>query len=97
LLGASFLIFVGTFLWTIILNPRPAPANPWGSNGLEWQTPTPVPYFNFERIPIVLSDPYHYGEPTPVPVADLGPGLPAAGVIGTTLVPPTQLGPRPPL
>jgi heme/copper-type cytochrome/quinol oxidase subunit 1 len=93
----SFLIFVGNFLWTVIINPRPAPANPWDSNGLEWQTPTPVPYYNFERIPVVLNDPYHYGEPEPVPVADLGAGLPAAGVTDTTVVPPTHIDPRPPL
>jgi cytochrome c oxidase subunit 1 len=72
LLGASFLIFVANFAWTIIIEPRQAPANPWESNGLEWQTPNPVPYFNFERIPVVLNDPYHYGEGEYVPVADLG-------------------------
>ncbi|MGO9657286.1 MAG: cbb3-type cytochrome c oxidase subunit I [Acidimicrobiales bacterium] len=97
LLGASFLIFVGNFLWTVIIDPRPAPANPWDSNGLEWQTPTPVPYYNFERIPVVLHDPYHYGEPQRVPVADLGAGLPAAGLTVATAAPPTDLGPRPPL
>jgi cytochrome c oxidase subunit 1 len=73
LLGASFLIFVANVIFTLIINPRKAPANPWDSNGLEWQTPTPVPYFNFERIPVVLNDPYHYGEPRPVRVADLAP------------------------
>jgi cytochrome c oxidase subunit 1 len=96
-LGASFLIFVGNFLWTIIIDPRLAPANPWDSNGLEWQTPTPVPYYNFERIPVVLNDPYHYGEPTRALVADLGAGVRAAGVTATTVVPPTELDPRPPL
>ena len=40
--------------------------------GLEWQTATPVPWYNFERIPVVLSDPYHYGEPDAPAVADLG-------------------------
>ncbi len=33
LLGASFLIFVGNFVWTIIIDPRPAPANPWAPTG----------------------------------------------------------------
>ena len=97
LLGASFLIFIGNFVWTIIINPQWAPANPWNSNGLEWQTPTPIPYFNFERIPVVLNDPYHYGEPSPVLVADLGAGLPAAGVVQGATVPPSHLDPRPPL
>jgi cytochrome c oxidase subunit I len=91
LLGASFLIFVANFAWTIIIDPREAPANPWDSNGLEWQTPTPVPYFNFERIPVVLNDPYHYGEPSPVLVADLGSevGAPA----GVTAAPMSSSGP----
>ena len=48
---------------------RPTRGTP---SGLEWQTPTPVPWFNFEHIPVVLNDPYHYGEPDAAPVADLG-------------------------
>ena len=71
-LGASFLIFLFNFVWSIYIVRTPAPANPWHSLGLEWQTPTPVPWFNFERIPVVLSDPYHYGEKDALPVADLG-------------------------
>jgi cytochrome c oxidase subunit 1 len=96
LLGASFLIFVFNFIWTIIINPRKAPANPWDSRGLEWQTPNPVPYYNFERIPVVMNDPYHYGEPSPVPVADFGVGVPAAVAAGEQ-VPGGELDPRPPL
>ncbi len=67
LLGASFLIFVANFVWTIIIDPKPARDNPWDSLGLEWQTPTPVPYYNFERIPVVLNDPYHYNEADALP------------------------------
>ncbi len=78
ILGSSFLIFVWNFVWSTWINPVPAPANPWGSRGLEWQTPTPVPYWNFERIPVILSDPYRYGEPDPPPVADLGVPIGAA-------------------
>jgi cytochrome c oxidase subunit I len=96
LLGASFLIFAGNFAWNIIINPRKAPANPWESNGLEWQTPNPVPYFNFERIPIVLNDPYHYGDPEPVEVADLGSGLAAVGAPPSAPPPGGELDPRPP-
>jgi len=82
LLGASFLIFVFNFVWSVFIDPKPAPANPWHSKGLEWQTPTPVPVYNFERIPVVLSDPYHYSEPGAGPMADLGGSddLVAAGV-----------------
>ncbi len=71
-----------------------SPANPWDSLGLEWQTPTPVPYYNFERIPVVLSDPYHYGEEDAPAVADLGDGtLVAAGASSPASV---AEDPRPP-
>ena len=96
-LGASFLIFVANFVMTIIINPRKAPANPWDSNGLEWQTANPVPYYNFERIPVVLNDPYHYGDPVPAPVADLGAGLQTVGVAAATDAPGGDVDPRPPL
>ena len=82
LLGASFLIFIVNFVWSQWINPTKSPDNPWNSLGLEWQTPTPVPWYNFERIPVVNSDPYHYGEPGALPVADLGrEPLVTAGVV----------------
>ncbi len=98
LLGASFLIFVVNFVWSVFINPvATAPANPWGSKGLEWQTPTPVPPYNFERIPVVLSDPYTYGEVGAPPVADLtgaafatvgAPPRPVDGASGAHTYPP---------
>ena len=109
LLGASFLIFVFNFVWSIFIDPVKAPDNPWDSRGLEWQTASPVPWFDFERIPVVLSDPYHYGESAAPPVADLGvPSLASVGVIGYGEAvssrdiesPPEQAGdldPRPPV
>ncbi len=76
LLGASFFIFIVNFVWSIWIDPKPAVSNPWQSRGLEWQTPTPVPWYNFARVPIVLSDPYHYGDPGAPDVADLGEDAP---------------------
>ena len=73
ILGSSFIVFAFNFVWSIWIDPKPAPANPWDSNGLEWQTASPPAWYNFERIPVVLADPYHYSEPVPVPVADLAP------------------------
>ncbi|HTZ08255.1 MAG TPA: cbb3-type cytochrome c oxidase subunit I [Acidimicrobiales bacterium] len=106
-LGASFLIFVVNFVWCVFIDPKPAPANPWGSRGLEWQTATPVPPHNFDRIPVVLSDPYRYGEPDAPPVADLGPeSLALAGVVapaplaggpGGDAAPGGEADPRPPI
>jgi cytochrome c oxidase subunit 1 len=31
----------------------PAPANPWGGTGLEWQIPSPPPLENFDEIPVI--------------------------------------------
>ncbi len=72
LLASSFLVFVANFVWSIFIDPVKAPENPWHANGLEWQVSSPPPPGNFAQIPVILNDPYHYGEGHPVPVADLG-------------------------
>jgi len=59
LLGASFLIMLCYFLWSL-KNGRRAPDNPWGSLGLEWQTSTPPPLENFTETPVLTHGPYDY-------------------------------------
>src|SRR5665213_2887693 len=76
-LGASFLIFVANLMWSQFIAPQKAPANPWDSLGLEWQTATPIPVYNFERIPVIMTDPYHYSEVGAPALADFGDGSPA--------------------
>jgi cytochrome c oxidase subunit I len=39
-----------------------APANPWDAPGLEWQTSSPPPEFNFAVQPVVTRAPYQYSE-----------------------------------
>jgi cytochrome c oxidase subunit I len=76
-LGFSMLIFLYNLVWSLVFKRAPAESNPWQSKSLEFQVPTPVPVYDFERIPVIDSDPYPYGvEPTPrmAPV-----GAPAAG------------------
>jgi cytochrome c oxidase subunit 1 len=34
--------------------------NPWGAKGLEWETASPPPTFNFERTPTVTGPAYDY-------------------------------------
>ena len=106
LLAASFFIFIGNFVWSLWIDPKPSPPNPWDSRGLEWQTQMPVPSYNFARIPVVLTDPYHYGEADAPAVADLGPeSLVLSGAVppvagGTTESPvasPGVVDPRPPI
>jgi cytochrome c oxidase subunit 1 len=71
-LGASFLIFVANLMWSQFIAPEKSPANPWDSLGLEWQTASPIPPYNFERIPVIMTDPYHYSEVGAPDLADFG-------------------------
>ncbi len=74
LLGLSFLIFVANLMWSQFISPVKSPANPWDSLGLEWQTASPVPRHNFDRIPVIMTDPYHYSEEGAPALADFGGG-----------------------
>jgi cytochrome c oxidase subunit 1 len=62
-LGVSMLVFLFNTVYSMIFVRVRAESNPWRSKSLEWQVPTPVPVNNFERIPIIDSDPYDYGTP----------------------------------
>ena len=78
-LGASMLVFLANFVWSLVFARVPAGKNPWGSRSLEWQLPSPVPVHNFDKIPVFTDDPYGYGDgdgrvPAAVPV-----GAPAGG------------------
>lgn len=53
-------VLAAFYLGYAILRGKKAPANPWGSNTLEWQTPSPPPHENFVQIPTVTHGPYEY-------------------------------------
>ncbi|MGZ4173123.1 MAG: cytochrome c oxidase subunit I [Solirubrobacteraceae bacterium] len=72
-LGASMLIMLANFVWSLVLKRERAESNPWQALSLEWQLPSPVPVHNFDEIPIVTGTPYEYGVPNAVPVAELRP------------------------
>ena len=64
-LGASILalgyLIPGAYLtWSIFKGPQ-APDNPWGAKGLEWETTSPPPTFNFDETPVVTEEAYQYG------------------------------------
>ncbi len=84
LLGTSFLVFAWNLVYSLWINPVKAPANPWDSLGLEWQTASPVPAHNFDRIPVILTDPYHYSEPGAPALADFGGGAGASTSAAST-------------
>jgi cytochrome c oxidase subunit 1 len=68
-IALSMAVFVVNVVWSLMFKREPAEANPWHSKSPEWQLPTPVPSYNFERIPVFDADPYPYGvEPAAVPV-----------------------------
>jgi cytochrome c oxidase subunit 1 len=55
-------------VWSQIIDPRRAPANPWSSRSVEWLLPTPVPAHNFDTVPTFVSGPYEYGVPGAPPL-----------------------------
>lgn len=58
-LGFALPIIYLTYSWKY--GPK-APANPYKATGLEWQTASPPPTFNFDEIPVVTCAPYEYSE-----------------------------------
>ncbi|HXG33605.1 MAG TPA: cytochrome c oxidase subunit I [Bryobacteraceae bacterium] len=59
ILAVGYLIPMIYLVWSMRYG-KPAPANPWGATGLEWQTPSPPPSYNFEETPVVTEEPYVY-------------------------------------
>jgi len=56
---AGFLIIL-TYLTLSFFTGKKAGPNPWAATGLEWQTPSPPPTFNFDHTPRVVCGPYEY-------------------------------------
>ena len=61
-MAVGFLIMAGYMIHSL-LRGKPAPANPWGSRAMEWQTSSPAPHHNFEHIPVIINGPYDYHKP----------------------------------
>jgi cytochrome c oxidase subunit 1 len=59
ILGVGYVIPLIYLFWSMRYG-KAAPANPWGSTGLEWDTPSPPPTENFAVTPIVQTEPYRY-------------------------------------
>jgi cytochrome c oxidase subunit I len=60
-LGLGFIIPLIYFLWSLKYGKK-AGNNPWGAKGLEWETTSPPPTFNFETTPIVTEEAYAYAK-----------------------------------
>ena len=59
ILGLGYLIPLVYLLWSLKYGKIAGP-NPWHAKGLEWQTPSPPPTFNFDETPIVTEEAYAY-------------------------------------
>ena len=62
ILGVGYLIPMVYFAWSMRYG-KIAPANPWPSTGLEWQTPSPPPTHNFPATPVIAEEVYDYTRP----------------------------------
>ena len=60
-LAVGYLLPMIYLLWSLRYGPI-AEANPWGAAGLEWQTASPPPTFNFDETPVVTWEAYNYDE-----------------------------------
>ncbi|MBN3923734.1 cytochrome c oxidase subunit I [Nostoc sp. NMS4] len=65
LLGVSTLPFILNMIGSWIHGEQ-ASKNPWRAIGLEWLVSSPPPVENFEKIPVVLGEPYGYGKSEPL-------------------------------
>ncbi|MBW4616069.1 MAG: cytochrome c oxidase subunit I [Desmonostoc vinosum HA7617-LM4] len=65
LLGVSTLPFILNMIGSWIHDQR-ASKNPWRAIGLEWLVASPPPVENFEKIPVVVGEPYGYGKSEPL-------------------------------
>jgi len=81
---SSFVMTAGILVFFInavvsLRKGKKAGANPWGARTLEWQIPSPPPYYNFKKVPAVLAAPYDFGEPLPYRglEGELDPNVPA--------------------
>ncbi len=64
ILAVGYLIPLIYLFWSLRYG-KVAGKNPWGAAGLEWQTHSPPPTFNFDRTPVVTEEAYAYAPHPP--------------------------------
>jgi cytochrome c oxidase subunit I len=66
ILALGYLLPLCYLTWSLWWG-KDASDNPWGAAGLEWQTSSPPPTYNFDKTPVVTTEAYDY-EHIEVPV-----------------------------
>ncbi|HEX5507669.1 MAG TPA: cytochrome c oxidase subunit I, partial [Pseudolabrys sp.] len=61
LLAVAYILPLLYLGWSLFYGNR-SDRNPWHAAGLEWETASPPPKENFEKMPVVTGGPYSYGE-----------------------------------
>ena len=62
ILAVGYALPLVYFLWSLKYG-KPAPQNPWGAKGLEWEVAgSPPTTFNFDKTPIVTEEAYAYAK-----------------------------------
>ena len=59
ILGLGYLLPLIYFIWSMRYGKR-ATDNPWGAYGLEWETSSPPPTYNYDEAPVVTREAYDY-------------------------------------
>ena len=59
ILAVGYAIPLVYLIWSLWWGPV-AGKNPWGAKGLEWETTSPPPTFNFDQTPVVTEEAYEY-------------------------------------
>ncbi|MBI1345418.1 cytochrome c oxidase subunit I [bacterium] len=62
LMGIAQFILLFNFFSSMFIGKK-CGRNPWGANGLEWQTPSPPGHGNFDVPPVCYHGPYEYSSP----------------------------------
>jgi cytochrome c oxidase subunit 1 len=67
ILGFGYILPLIYLLWSLRYGKIAGP-NPWGATGLEWSTQSPPISENFDKTPVVTTEPYRYSREEAHPV-----------------------------